>query len=137
MPPVQYIQRSPGVPLTAAACARSVPAVNKTELVAAVAHRTGLQRQDVAEVVDVLLEVVRRSVAKGERVSLSGFGTFERRKRRSRVGRNPHTREAVPIPARNQPSFRPGAAFREAVAVPRKRATGRRASRSRTSRSRR
>lgn len=90
--------------------------VNKTTLVAEVVKRTELSRSDVAEVVDAALAVIRERVARGQRVSLAGFGSFERVRRSPRIGRNPHTREAVKIPARNMPVFKPGMAFREAVA---------------------
>jgi DNA-binding protein HU-beta len=95
--------------------------VNKESLVSEVAKRTGLAPSSVARVVDAVLVVVRDRVARGDRVTLSGFGTFERVRRNPRTGRNPHTREAVRIPARTIPSFRPGTAFREAVAVKRRR----------------
>jgi DNA-binding protein HU-beta len=99
--------------------------VNKGSLVSEVAKRTDLAPSKVAGVVDAVLEVVRDRVARGERVILSGFGTFERVRRNPRTGRNPHTREAVKIPARTVPSFRPGTAFREAVAAKRRRAVAR------------
>jgi DNA-binding protein HU-beta len=95
--------------------------VNKGSLVSEIVKRTDLPPADVAAVVDSLLDVVRERVARGERVVLSGFGSFERVRRNPRTGRNPHTREAVKIPARTVPSFRPGTAFREAVAVKRRR----------------
>lgn len=95
--------------------------MNKSDLVGEVVKRTKLQRGEVSRTVDTLLEVVRDRVAKGERVSLAGFGTFERVRRNARVGRNPRTREAVKIPARNAPSFKPGTAFRQAVSGRRKR----------------
>ena len=85
-----------------------------------VVKRTDVGRPEAARVVNAVLSVIRDRVARGERVSLSGFGTFERRRRNPRIGRNPHTREAVKIPARFMPSFRPGGAFREAV-LPRRR----------------
>ena len=95
--------------------------MNKSDLVVEVVKRTRLQRGEVARTVDTVLEVVRDRVARGERVSLAGFGTFERVRRNARIGRNPHTREAVKIPARNAPAFKPGAAFREAVVGRRRR----------------
>jgi DNA-binding protein HU-beta len=106
-------------------------AVNKNELVAEVSDRTGLARADVARVVDTATEVIKASVSRGRKVALVGFGTFERRQRRPRVGRNPHTGDAVRIPARRVPSFRPGTAFRDAVAGRRVRkpAAGKKASR--------
>lgn len=107
--------------------------MNKGSLVSEVSRRTDLAPSAVARVVDSVLEVVRERVTRGERVILSGFGTFERVRRNPRTGRNPHTREPVRIPARNLPSFRAGAAFREAVAT-RRRATGRKAVRKPTAR---
>ncbi|HEX9824074.1 MAG TPA: HU family DNA-binding protein [Actinomycetota bacterium] len=94
--------------------------MNKATLVAEVVARTGIEKRDVALVVDEVLEVVRGSVAKGERVTLAGFGTFEKRRRAARLGRNPHTGDAVKVPARVVPSFHPGKAFRESV-LPRNR----------------
>jgi DNA-binding protein HU-beta len=103
--------------------------VNKSSLVREVSGRLG-DGPDVASVVDAVLDVIRDAVAKGERVSLSGFGTFDRVRRSPRTGRNPHTGDPVQIPARNAPVFRAGAAFRDAVAAPRgKRTTGRRGAR--------
>jgi DNA-binding protein HU-beta len=93
-----------------------LPQVNKGDLVSEVVKRTDVGRPEASRVVNAVLEVIRDKVARGDRVSLSGFGTFERRRRNPRLGRNPHTREAVKIPARFQPSFRPGTAFRQAVA---------------------
>jgi DNA-binding protein HU-beta len=89
--------------------------MNKGTLVSEIARRTDLQPASVARVVDAMLDVVRERVVRGERVVLSGFGTFERVRRNPRTGRNPHTGAAVRIPARNMPAFRAGAAFREAV----------------------
>ena len=95
--------------------------MNKGSLVSEIVKRTDLAPRDVAAVVDSFIDVVRDRVARGERVALSGFGSFERIRRNPRTGRNPHTREAVNIPARTVPSFRPGTAFREAVAAKRRR----------------
>jgi DNA-binding protein HU-beta len=69
----------------------------------------------VARVVDAAIDLVRQSVSKGERVILSGFGTFERVRRNPRTGRNPRTKEPVGIPARSVPVFRPAPAFRKSV----------------------
>jgi DNA-binding protein HU-beta len=90
--------------------------VNKSTLVTEVAKRSGVARTDVAQVLDATLVLIHERVARGQRVSLAGFGTFERVRRNPRLGRNPHTREAVRIPARNAPSFRASAAFRQSVA---------------------
>ena len=97
--------------------------MNKSGLVAEVAKRTDLNKADVARVVDEAMDVIRDTVARGERVSLVGFGTFEKRRRNRRVARNPKKPEVVvPVPARDVPSFAPGEAFRHAVATKRRRA---------------
>jgi DNA-binding protein HU-beta len=89
--------------------------VNKAELVQQIAARTKLPPAEVATVTDGFIDVVRRSVARGEKVVLSGFGTFHRQARRRRTARNMWTNESVDVPARNIPAFRPGKAFRELV----------------------
>ncbi len=96
--------------------------MNKRELVGRVAARTKLPEGDVAEVVDEVIRVISTSVARGEKVVLSGFGTFYRRSRARRVARNIWTNEALPLPAANVPAFRPGKPFREAVMRRRRRA---------------
>jgi DNA-binding protein HU-beta len=101
--------------------AGEVASVNKSALVSEVSKRADLSRAEAAQAVEAMLDVIRERVTKGQRVSLAGFGTFERKLRNPRVGRNPHTREAVKIPARKVPSFKPGTKFREAVAAPRRR----------------
>jgi DNA-binding protein HU-beta len=95
--------------------------VNKASLVSEVVKRTDVPRSEASRVVDAVMQIIREQVIRGQRVALSGFGTFERVRRNPRTGRNPHTREAVRIPARNAPVFKPGADFREAVATPRRR----------------
>jgi DNA-binding protein HU-beta len=96
--------------------------VNKSGLVAEVAKRTDRNKADVARVLDETMGVIRDTVARGERVSLVGFGTFEKRRRNRRVARNPKKPEViVPVPARDVPSFAPGQAFRQAVATKRRR----------------
>ena len=95
--------------------------MNKSWLVREVSRRSGAEPAQVARVLDALLDAIRDTVAKGDRIVLSGFGAFERVRRNPRTGRNPHTREPVQIPARYVPAFRPGTRFRDAVATPRAR----------------
>ena len=98
--------------------------MNKSGLVGKVAERTGNSRADVGRVVDALIATIRETVAKGDRVSLVGFGTFEKKRRGQRVARNPRKPEvAITVPAREIPSFAPGQAFKEAVAEKRRRTT--------------
>ncbi|HEX6262772.1 MAG TPA: HU family DNA-binding protein [Actinomycetota bacterium] len=104
--------------------------MNKTDLVHELVSRTDLDRKDVVRVVNAMLDVVRTTVAKGGRVTLADFGTFQRVRRAARVGRNPHTGEAVRIPATVKPMFRPGRGFLKAAA-PRRRKTTRKATRRR------
>jgi DNA-binding protein HU-beta len=98
--------------------------VNKGGLVAEVAKRTGQNKADVARVIDAAIDTIRQTVAKGERVALVGFGTFEKRKRGQRLARNPRQPDiAITVPSRVVPAFNPGQAFREAVAEKKRRST--------------
>ena len=100
--------------------------MNKGGLVGEIAKRTDLNRSDVARVVDQAMSIIRETVAKGERVALVGFGTFEKRRRNKRVARNPREPDvAIPVPARDVPSFAPGQAFKQAVYAKRRRASTR------------
>ena len=80
--------------------------MNKTELAAAVAEKTGLSKKDAERVVATTLETITQTLQKGEKVQLSGFGIFEVKDRDARVGRNPHTKEAIQIPATRLPTFK-------------------------------
>jgi DNA-binding protein HU-beta len=89
--------------------------VNKSGLVDEVAAATGQTKAAVAATIDAAMAAIIDAVARAESVTLSGFGTFEPRERRARIGRNPQTGEPVPIPPRVVPSFRPGLGFRRTV----------------------
>ncbi|MBA3728033.1 MAG: HU family DNA-binding protein [Actinobacteria bacterium] len=101
--------------------------MNKSDLVAEIARKTDVPPSDVARVVDGLIAVVTRAVVRGEKVVLSGFGTFHRQARAARTARNIWSEQTIRLRARNVPAFRPGKPFRDAVA--RRRATGRSRSR--------
>ena len=90
--------------------------MNKTELVAVVAEKAGLTKKDAERVVNATVEAITESLVKGEKVQLSGFGTFESKDREARVGRNPHTKEAIEIPATRVPSFKASKALKDNVA---------------------
>ncbi len=90
--------------------------MNKVELVAAVAEKTGLSKKDAEKAVAAVLDTVVDAVAKGDKVQVVGFGTFEVRARAARTGRNPQTKETITIPASKQPVFKAGKAFKDAVA---------------------
>jgi DNA-binding protein HU-beta len=75
--------------------------MNKNGLVAEVAKRTGSSKADVGRMIDSSMDVIRETVAKGDRVSLVGFGTFERKRRNKRIARNPRKPETpIVVPAR-------------------------------------
>ena len=89
--------------------------MNKAELIDAIASSTGETKRAVQGVVDSFIENVQKQVKKGERVSLPGFGTFERRNRAARTARNPRTGEEIKVKAAKVPAFKPGASFKEVV----------------------
>ena len=89
--------------------------MNKADLVDQVAARTGQTKVAVTAAIEAAMDVIIETVAESEPVTLSGFGTFEPRARKARTGRNPRTGDAVPIPPRTVPSFRPGNSFKAAV----------------------
>ena len=90
--------------------------MNKTELIAIAAERAGMTKKDTERVLNAALEALTQALAKGEKVQLSGFGTFETKDREARVGRNPHTKEAVEIPATRVPAFKASKALKDTVA---------------------
>ncbi len=89
--------------------------MNKADLIAQVAARTGQAKATVAVSVEAAMATIIDTVAHAESVTLSGFGTFEPRQRQARTGRNPRTGDVVPIPPKTVPAFRPGNAFKNAV----------------------
>ena len=90
--------------------------MNKVELVASVVEKTGLAKKDADKAVAAVLDSVKEAVAKGDKVQLVGFGTFEVRARAARTGLNPQTKETINIPASKAPVFKAGKAFKDAVA---------------------
>ncbi|MEJ5866367.1 HU family DNA-binding protein [Pseudokineococcus sp. 5B2Z-1] len=91
--------------------------MNKGELVDVLEERLG-SRRAASDAMEAVLDAVVRAVARGERVAISGFGTFERADRAPRTGRNPRTGETVPIAGTSVPRFKPGTAFRAYVSDP-------------------
>ena len=90
--------------------------MNKTELIAAVAESAGLTKKDAERVLNAAIDTITGSLVKGEKVQISGFGTFEIKDREARIGRNPHTKEAIDIPATRVPTFKPSKALKDNVA---------------------
>lgn len=89
--------------------------MNKGELVAKIADDLGISQKQVDEVVTALLEEVKGQVAKGEKVTLTGFGTYSKKDRKGRTGRNPRTGEEIQIPASSVPAFSAGKQFKDFV----------------------
>ena len=90
--------------------------MNKTELIAAVAERSELSKKDAEAAVTALVDVVTESLRREEKFQLVGFGAFEVKVRAERMGRNPQTKEPIPIPASKAPVFKAGKALKDAVA---------------------
>ena len=90
--------------------------MNKTELIAAVAESAGLTKKDSERVINAAIDAITASLAKGEKVQISGFGTFESKEREARIGRNPHTKEEIHIPATRVPGFKASKALKDTVA---------------------
>ena len=89
--------------------------MNKTELVAAVAEKTGLSKKDSEKAVNAAFDSITEALAAGEKVQLVGFGAFEVKERSARIGRNPKTKETIEIPASRVASFKVGKALKDAV----------------------
>ncbi|MBR2526742.1 HU family DNA-binding protein [bacterium] len=89
--------------------------MNKEELVKEVAKKAKLSQKAVFDVITTTLEAIEKTVSKGKKVTLVGFGTFEPRKRAARTGRNPQTGAAIKIPAKTVPVFSAGKRFKETV----------------------
>ena len=89
--------------------------MNKTELINAVAERSGLTKKAANDAVEAVLEPITNALANGEKVTLVGFGQFEVRERAARKGDNPATGEPIDIPAAKVPAFKAGKALRDAV----------------------
>ncbi|KJS23277.1 MAG: DNA-binding protein [Clostridiaceae bacterium BRH_c20a] len=89
--------------------------MNKTELISSVAEKSELTKKDAEKAVSALFASVEEALARGEKVQLVGFGTFEVRDRKARTGRNPQTGEEIQIPAAKVPAFKAGKSLKDAV----------------------
>mgnify|MGYP000943993942 FL=1 len=89
--------------------------MNKTELVAAIAEQADLSKKDAEAALKAFTDVVSKSLKKGEKIQLVGFGTFEVSKRSTRTGRNPQTGKTMKIAASKAPKFKAGKALKDAV----------------------
>jgi len=89
--------------------------MTKEELVAKAAQDAGVSKTQAANVLKSILNSIESTLAKGDKVSLVGFGTFSVVKRAARTGRNPATGQTIQIPAANVPKFKPGKKLKDAV----------------------
>ena len=89
--------------------------MNKAELIAAIAAKTGDTKKGAEATVNAFVEVVSKALVGGEKVQLVGFGSFEVRKRAARKGRNPQTKQEIKIPASKAPVFKAGKALKNTV----------------------
>jgi DNA-binding protein HU-beta len=89
--------------------------MNKQDLVANLSATLDLSKREAGEAVDTILDSIKRAVAKGEKVGIPGFGTFEARKRKARTARNPQTGAEIKVAATTVPAFKAGKEFKEAV----------------------
>ena len=89
--------------------------MNKEELVKEVAKKAKVSQKAAADVLSATIDTVQKTVAKGKKVTVVGFGTFEARKRKARTGRNPQTGAAIKIAAKTVPAFSAGKKFKDAV----------------------
>lgn len=89
--------------------------MNKEELVQEVAKKAKVTQKEAAEIINAFMDTVQKTVAKGKKVTLVGFGTFEARKRAARTGRNPQTGVAIKIDAKTVPAFTAGKKFKDTV----------------------
>ena len=90
--------------------------MNKSELICVVAEKSGMTKKDAERLVSATFETIAAELIKGEKVQISGFGIFETKDRQARVGRNPHTKEAIEIPASKTPTFKPSKNLKDMVA---------------------
>ena len=90
--------------------------MNKTELIAAVAENAGVSKKDADRVVNAAIAAVTAALAKGDKVQIAGFGSFEVKHREARTGRNPATKETIQLPASDTPVFKASKTLKDAVA---------------------
>ena len=89
--------------------------MNKSDLIAAIAAKTGETKKNAEATVNAFVDVVTETLVKGDKVQLVGFGSFDVRKRAARKGRNPQTKEEIKIPASKAPVFKAGKALKDLV----------------------
>ena len=89
--------------------------MNKTELIAAAAERSGLTKKDAEKALNAAIDAITAALVAGDKVQVSGFGIFEVKEREARMGRNPHTGEAMEIAASKVPGFKASKTLKDAL----------------------
>ncbi len=89
--------------------------MTKADLIASVATETGIKKSLAEKVLNSVMENIEKALQKGERITLTGFGTFQCTSRAARTGRNPRTGKEIAIPSSKVPKFKPGNKLREAL----------------------
>lgn len=89
--------------------------MNKTELIAAMAEESGLTKSDTEKALNAFMHQIDVALKAGDKVQLTGFGSFEVKNRAERTGRNPQTKEEFRIPASKVPAFKPGKVLKDAI----------------------
>ena len=89
--------------------------MNKSDLIAAVAAKTGETKKNAETSINAIIDVIAETLAKGDKIQLVGFGSFEVRQRAARKGRNPQTGKELKISAKKAPVFKAGKALKDAV----------------------
>ena len=87
----------------------------QTELIAAIAEQSGLSKKDAEKALTATIDTIIKAVAEGDKIQLTGFGTFEQRQRSARTGCDPRTGNTIEIPASKVPAFKAGKGFKDIV----------------------
>ena len=90
--------------------------MNKTELIAEIAKKADLSKKDAEKALNATIETISCTMAKGDKIQLVGFGSFETKTRAAHTGRNPRTKETMEFPAKTIPVFKAGKALKDKVA---------------------
>lgn len=89
--------------------------MKKTDLIAVVAEQSGLSKKDAEKAINATIDTIIKAVADGDKIQLTGFGTFEQRQRNARTGVDPRTGNSIEIPASKVPAFKAGKGFKDIV----------------------
>ena len=89
--------------------------MKKTDLIHAIAEQSGLSKKDAEKALNATIDTIIKAVAEGEKIQLTGFGTFEQRQRNARTGCDPRTGNTIEIPASKVPAFKAGKGFKDIV----------------------